>query len=310
LYQPDDPRRVTAYNVYYVGINLGGVLAPLICGTLGELLGWHWGFGAAGVGMCIGLVIYVVGGRYLPASVLNARSNDVATSAERQSFGQRIGLLLAVVAIVVVFRGAYEQTGNTVALWADSSVDRGLGEGYTIPSTWFQALNPLLVFILTPVLLFIWRRGSRPDHAVAPLRRMAMGAFVVALSYVLLAAIAQVASVTGASAHWVWLVAFFIVYTTGEMLILPTGLALFGQLAPSTLAATTIALWFSASFAGNFFAGAVGSLWSQLDNTGFFLLVAAIAAIAAAVLLFIDRPARQVLRDDRCALTEPVQESA
>jgi len=110
LYEPTDPRRITAYNVYYVGINLGGLLAPLICGTLGELLGWHWGFGAAGVGMCIGLVIYVVGGRYLPSAVLNARARDVATTAERHSFGKRIGLLLAVVAIVVVYRGAYEQT--------------------------------------------------------------------------------------------------------------------------------------------------------------------------------------------------------
>jgi proton-dependent oligopeptide transporter, POT family len=211
---------------------------------------------------------------------------------------------------VVVFRGAYEQTGNTVALWADSSVDRGLGQSYTIPSTWFQALNPLLVFILTPILLFVWRRGSRADHPVAPLRRMAMGAFVVAVSYVLLAAVAQVSSASGASAHWMWLVAFFVVYTTGELLILPTGLALFGQLAPRTLAATTIAIWFSASFAGNFFAGAVGALWSRLDTSLFFVLVAAIAAIAAAVLLLIDRPARQVLRDDRSALPAPAQESA
>jgi POT family proton-dependent oligopeptide transporter len=298
LYHPDDPRRVTAYNVYYVGINLGGVLAPLICGTLGELLGWHWGFGAAGIGMCAGLVIYIVGGRYLPRSVLDARARDVASAAEHQSFARRIGLLLAVVAIVVVFRGAYEQTGNTVALWADSAVDRGVGQGGIIPSTWFQALNPLLVFILTPLLLFIWRRRARPGRVVAPLRRMATGAFIVAISYVLLAGVASVSHATGAPAHWIWLVLFFVVYTTGELLILPTGLALFGQLAPATLAATTIALWFSASFAGNLLAGGVGALWSRLGNTSFFLLVAAIAATAAAVLLLLDRPARKLLNDD------------
>ena len=62
LYRPDDPRRSWAYNVYYVGINLGGFLAPLVCGTLGEFYGWHWGFGAAGVGMLAGLVIYILGG--------------------------------------------------------------------------------------------------------------------------------------------------------------------------------------------------------------------------------------------------------
>jgi POT family proton-dependent oligopeptide transporter len=269
----------------------------LICGTLGELLGWHWGFGAAGVGMCIGLVIYVVGGRYLPSAVLNVRARDVAATAERQSFGKRIGLLLAVVAIVVVFRGAYEQVGNTVALFADSAVDRGVGQGWTIPGSWFQALNPLLVFILTPMLLFIWRRGARPDREFSPLRRMAGGALIVAFSYVLLAAVAQVSHFTGAPAHWIWLVLFFIVYTTGELLILPTGLALFGQLAPSTLAATIIALWFSASFAGNLLAGAVGTLWSRFDNTIFFVLVAVVAAVAALMLLLLDRPARRVLSD-------------
>jgi POT family proton-dependent oligopeptide transporter len=310
LYQENDPRRITAYNVYYVGINLGGVLAPLICGTLGELLGWHWGFGAAGIGMCLGLVIYIVGGRFLPTSVLNARSREIATLSDRESFGRRIGLLLAVVGMVVVFRAAYEQMGNSVALFADGSVDRAVGQGFTIPSTWFQALNPLLVFILTPILLLIWRRTARPDRPVAPLRRMATGAFVVALSYVLLAVVAQSSAAAGASAHWLWLVAFFVVYTTGELLILPTGLALFGQLAPATLAATTIALWFSASFAGNFLAGAVGSLWGRLDSTIFFLIVAAIAATSAAVLLLIDRRARNVLHDSRPGLSTPVQERA
>lgn len=298
LYEPDDPRRFTAYNVYYVGINLGGVLAPLICGTLGELLGWHWGFGAAGIGMCLGLVIYIWGGRYLPASVLDARASEVASAADRQSFGKRIGLLLAIIAMVVVFRGAYEQTGNTVALWADSAVDRSAGVG-TIPGTWFQALNPLLVFILTPLLLLVWRRTARPDREFAPLRRMAGGAFIVAASYLLLAAVSEVSALTDMPAHWIWLVLFFVVYTTGELLVLPTGLALFGQLGPGTLAATTIALWFSASFAGNLFAGALGTLWSRFDNnTLFFVVIAAVAALAATLLLLIDRPARRVLRDD------------
>ncbi len=74
LYRADDPRRGWAYNVYYVGINIGGFLAPLVCGTLGEFYGWHWGFGAAGIGMLAGLAIYIYGGRYLPADVREVRS--------------------------------------------------------------------------------------------------------------------------------------------------------------------------------------------------------------------------------------------
>jgi proton-dependent oligopeptide transporter, POT family len=295
LYAADDPRRITAYNVYYVGINLGAILAPLICGTLGELYGWHWGFGAAGVGMCLGLIIYIGGSRYLPDSVRGVQGRDVAAQSHTKSFGQRLGLLLAVIGMVVVFRGSYEQIGNTVALWTDSAVDRGIGTR-TIPSTWFQALNPLLVFVITPILLFIWRKGTRPGDQLAPARRMAIGAFIVAAAYVLLATIAHSAESTGVPAHWMWLVLFLVVYTTGELFILPTGLALFGNLAPGAVAATSIALWFSTSFIGNLLAGGLGSWWNRMSHMTFFLLMAAVTALSATMLLLVDRPVRNLLR--------------
>ena len=296
LYRADDPRRITAYNIYYVGINLGAVLAPLVCGTLGELYGWHWGFGAAGIGMCLGLLIYIAGGKYLPQSVREVQRAAMTSQADRDSFRKRLGLLLGIIAMVVVFRGAYEQIGNTVALWTDASVDRSVGSSWTIPSTWFQSLNPLLVFTLTPVLLVIWNRRVHAGQEMRPIRRMAIGAFIVAAAYVLLAMVAQVSG--DAPAHWMWLVIFLVVYTTGELFILPTGLALFGQLAPASLAATSIALWFSASFAGNLLAGALGSWWSRLDHMTFFLAMAFVAALAASMLLLVDRPARNVLRSD------------
>jgi POT family proton-dependent oligopeptide transporter len=306
LYRPDDPRRNTAYSVYYVGINLGAVLAPLICGTLGELLGWHWGFTAAGVGMCLGLVIYVTGGRYLPYAGVVDRAQRDAAAASHESTGRRFGVLLAVVAVVVIFRGAYEQIGNTFALWADSSVDRSLGGSWTIPSTWFQALNPLLVFTLTPILLVAWNRRAREGRPFAPLRKMALGAFIVAAAFLLLAFAAHHAAATGGKSHWLWLVAFLVVYTTGELYILPTGLALFGRLAPGALAATMMALWFSASFAGNLLAGAVGTLWSRLAQPDFFMVVAAIAATAATLLLVLNRTAHHVLSDDPQAIATTV----
>ena len=289
LYRRDDPRIGSAYNVYYVGINLGAVLAAFVCGALGELYGWHWGFGAAGIGMCLGLVVYVFGGRYLPAEVAAAAPREDDSRADH-SWRTRVMLLLGVVAIVVVFRGAYEQIGNTVALWADSGVDRRIGANRMIPATWFQALNPLLVFTLTPLLLAYWKRHA--DQQFAPLRRMAFGAFVVAGAYVLLALAAG-----QEQSHWLWLAAFLFLYTLGELFILPTGLGLFGRLAPRNLAATSIALWFSASFAGNLFAGALGTLWSRFDRTTFFLIIAVVAALAAMALLLIDRPSRRLLRD-------------
>lgn len=289
LYRPRDPRANSAYNVYYVGINLGAVLAAIVCGALGELYGWHFGFGAAGIGMCLGLVIYVVGGRYLPAEVAVAAPVE-APDRSNESWRARIGLLIGVIAIVVIFRGAYEQIGNTVALWADTGIDRHVGADRTIPATWFQALNPLLVFTLTPILLAIWkRRAGRP---FSPLRRMAVGAAIVAAAYVLLAF-----SAGAEPAHWLWLATFLLVYTLGELFILPTGLGLFGRLPPRNLAATSIALWFSASFAGNLLAGLLGAYWSELPPRAFFLMIAAVAATSAALLLLTERWARRLLHD-------------
>ena len=286
LYAKDDPRRGSAYNFYYVGINVGGLLAPLVCGTLGELYGWHWGFGAAGVGMLLGLAIYTLGARWLPPerpkprdvapAAAHAARRDAASASSRCS---RIGLC------VMVFRGAYEQSGNTIALWADVGLDRAAG-AFTIPMTWFQALNPLLVIFLTPLLVAhvdeageprpravageedgdgrVRRRARVPDARVRRCERAA-------------------AMRTGSGSR-----AFFVLFTVGELFILPIGLSLFARLAPAGYAATTIAAWYFASFGGNLLAGALGTLWSAMGHAAFFGVMAGVAALAGTLLRLLD----------------------
>jgi POT family proton-dependent oligopeptide transporter len=289
LYRSGDPRRGWAFNVYYVGINIGGFLAPLICGTLGEVYGWHYGFGAAGIGMVAGLAIYIAGRRYLPPELPRAKSQRAAV---RWADHRRVFMvLLAVGLAVTVFRGAYEQVGNTVALWADSGVDRVVGT-MTIPGTWFQSLNPLLVMLMTPPLLAYWHRRSQAGREHSALQKMAIGALIVAGSYLLLAAVAAVSSPGQAS--WLWLALFFVIFTLGELFILPTGLGLFARLAPAGVGATTVAAWFFAIFTGSLLAGAVGTLWSSLSQPAFFASLAVIATASAGLLLSIDRPARTV----------------
>jgi proton-dependent oligopeptide transporter, POT family len=280
LYTVDDPRRARAYNVYYVGVNLGGFLAPLVCGTLGEIYGWHAGFAAAGVGMLIGLAVYVLGSSYLPAPV--SRQKQSRDPAVRPASSGTFLLLFGIVVAVTVFRGAYEQIGNTVALWSDAGVTRQVGS-LVVPATWFQSLNPLLVFVMTPALLGYWRR--RADRGIEPpaTRRMALGALIVALSYALLAAVAASAGPERVSG--LWLVLYFVVFTFGELHILPTGLGLFARLAPPWLAATTVAVWFFAIFSGSLCAGAVGTLWSSMSHAMFFAFLALVASVAAALLL-------------------------
>lgn len=293
LYRADDPRRSWAYNVYYVGVNIGGFLAPLICGTLGELYGWHYGFGAAGIGMLIGLVIYLKGQKYLPEDVRAKDAAPVAPVAEREpTSGYRLILVLGAVGLAVtVFRGAYEQVGNTVALWAESGIDRRLGN-LSIPMTWFQSLNPLLVMLLTPILLTVWRRRAAAGYDSPPARRMALGALIVAAAYLLLAVVTWVAG--DAKASWLWLALFFLIFTIGELCVLPTGLGLFARLAPPRLGATTVAAWYLAIFTGSLSAGLVGGLWSLLDRSSYFALLAVIATVAAGLLRLLDRPIRRI----------------
>lgn len=286
LYARTDARRGWAFNVYYVGINIGGFLAPLICGTVGELYGWHYGFGLAGIGMVLGLVIYVAGQRYLPPDTGSAQL-PVHDGAPRSLGRETVLVLLGIGFAVTVFRAAYEQVGNTVALWADSGVDRAIGD-FVIPMTWFQSLNPLFVMLLTPPLLAWWHRRAAAGVDQAPLRRMACGALIVSGAYLLLATVGW--SAGGAATGWIWLVLFFLVLTIGELFILPTGLGLFARLAPRHLGSTTVAAWFLVTFAGSLSAGLVGGLWSRFEPGAFFALLAALAALSAGLLWRLNGP--------------------
>ncbi|CAA9537538.1 MAG: Di-tripeptide/cation symporter, partial [uncultured Sphingomonadaceae bacterium] len=292
LYRRDDPRRGWAYNVYYVGINIGGFLAPLVCGTLGELYGWHYGFGAAGLGMLAGLAIYVSGQRYLPPEPPRATASGV-TLKTRGMDRQIVLVLLGIALSVTVFRGAYEQIGNTVALWMDAGVDRTVGER-TIPVTWFFALNPLLVILMTPPLLAYWSRRAAMGSDQAPARRMALGALIVAAAYLMIAGASWLGG--DARAGWVWLLGFFVIFTFGELFILPTGLGLFARLAPPGMGATTVAAWYLAIFSGSLAAGLVGTLWSRMNHAAFFVLLAAIATAAAFMLRGLDPLVRRAER--------------
>jgi len=278
LYAADDPRRGGAYNVYYVGVNLGGLLAPLVCGTLGEVYGWHWGFGAAGVGMCIGLAVYVLGQRHLPVPVPAGRPIRMAVEKlTRPSLKTSAFVpLLLVGLLVLLFRSAYAQSGNTLALWVDSAVDLQLF-GWRVPATWVQSLNPLFVFMFTPLVIARWRRAAQRGLEPAPLAKMALGAAGVALAWLLLAVVA----LAGVPVSAAWLLGFFVLYTAAELYILPVGLGLFARMAPQGMGATVIAAWFLAAFGGNLLSGLVGRWWEPLGPAGFFTLLAGLAAMAA-----------------------------
>jgi POT family proton-dependent oligopeptide transporter len=305
LYEDGDPRKESAYNIYYAFINFGAVLAPLISGTIGEMFGWRWGFVVTGIGMAAGLAVYLGGARHLPPEPRNRLPAAADAPSQARMHARVVWLLAAVFLFVVVFRAAYEQAGNTIALWADTGVDRKIGD-WSIPMTWFQSLNPAFIFIFTPVIVAWWTRRARQGKDQSTVTKMGTGALIMAASYLMLAVIAGLA---GSSASWLWLVFFFLVYTIGELFILPVGLGLFGRLAPPGHAATMIAAWFAASFFGNLAAGALGTVWSALSPPVFFVVVAGVATFSGISLLVLGPWARKLeIGDERSMATLDSQE--
>ena len=284
LYAQGDPRRDRAYSIFYVGVNLGAFLAPLVCGTLGETYGWHYGFTAAGFGMALGLAIYLSAWRLLPDDTPAPRETP-RTPLARDEKRALAGILILFIP-VALFWATYEQSGNTIALWADDSTNRVVNLGFwsgEIPATWFQALNPFLIFAFTPFVIGRWSRQAAHGREPSTPTKMAMGCFGVALAYLVMAVAAAQAG--SDKSHWLWLFIYFVILTIAELYMSPTGLSLVSRVAPARLVSVTMGLWLATSFVGNFFSGWLGSLWSTMSHTNFFMLLAIIAALAGITIL-------------------------
>jgi len=295
LYPPGDPRRDRAFSIFYVGINLGATLAPWVCGILGEDVGWHYGFAAAGVGMVIGLVIYLSAGSALPPDALK-RSRRETTTPDRVTW-RAIAALSLLFLPTTLFWAAYEQQGNTIVLWTDDFTDRVIDLGIwraEIPVTVFQGLNPALILAFTPFVVAFWARQARRGREPSTLTKMALGCHGVAIAYLMLALAAwRIAG--GGRASWLWLAAYFVILTLGELYLSPVGLSLVTKLAPRRLLSTMMGVFLATSFIGNFLAGWLGSLWSSLSKPSFFLLIAAIAAGAGVAIGAMAKPLRPIL---------------
>ncbi len=303
LYPPGDPRRDRAYSIFYVGINIGAFLAPLVCGTLGERVGWHYGFAAAGIGMLIALATYLYATPHLPPDPLlverAARKAHPAAAAkplDRDEW-RSVAALLILFVPTSLFWATYEQQGNTIALWADDYTDRTLNLIWwtaEIPTTWFQAFNPFMIFAFTPLVVALWGRQARRGREPSTLVKMALGCAGCGLAYLIMMGAAIYAGTDKAS--WLWLFAYFIVITTGELYLSPIGLSLVSKVAPVHHIAMMMGMWLGTSFVGNFLAGYLGSFWSSMSKPDFFLMIAAVAFAAAAIIWAFDRPLRGALK--------------
>jgi POT family proton-dependent oligopeptide transporter len=300
LYPPGDPRRDRAFSIFYVGINIGAFLSPLVCGTLAIAFGWHYGFAAAGIGMLIGLAIYLWGSPALPSDGFDRGQMEPSAPLNAEE-RRRLGAIAILFAPVTLFWATYEQQGNTIALWAEDYTNRTFDLGFwrgEIPAEWFQSFNPFLIFAFTPFIVALWTWQSRRGREPTTVTKMAIGCFGVALAnLVLVAAAAVVGAQANGAVSWLWLAGYFVIITVGELYLSPTGLSLVTKVAPVRYLSMTMGVWLATSFLGNFIAGWLGSFWTGMDKRDFFLMLAAIAAAAAVVILMCNGLLRRALKE-------------
>ena len=280
LYAPGDPRRDRAYSIFYVGINLGAMLAPFVCGTLGERVGWHYGFAAAGVGMCIGLCIYLYALPMLPQDELHKSAAAARPPLSRDEWRAILALLILFVPLTL-FWATYEQMGNTTILWIDKNVDRTVdlfGWNWQIPTTWFLGVNPLLIVAFTPFVVMLWKWQAERRTEPSTITKLTLGCFGVTVAE-LIRALAAFHAGAG-QATWLWVLASIAIITVGELYLSPVGLSLVTKVAPPRILSMMMGIWLATSFTGGFLAGYIGSFWSRMAPPQFFLLIAAISALA------------------------------
>jgi POT family proton-dependent oligopeptide transporter len=307
LYPPGDARRDGAFNWFYVGVNTGAFLAPLVCGTLGELYGWRWGFGVAGVGMLGGLVQYLLGQRYLAPDNVMRQAASAAPPAHRpftRSEWSRIAALVVLCLLNISFWGVYEQQGNTLALWADSNSDRHLfsllGLGWEMPATWFQAVNPVFIVAFTPFLNSLWARQARARTGPSSATKMAIGCIVLGISYLFMMLPARVVDAGQLASMW-WLIAATAMLTLGELYLSPVGLSLVTKIAPPRIVSMMMGFWFLSSFFGNYLCGYLGTFWETMSKGRFFLMLAGISIATGLLMVAIYSPLRRAIGDENQA---------
>ena len=293
LYDAGDPRRDSGYAIFYIGINLGAFLAPLVCGTLGEEVGWHYGFAAAGVGILCGLVVYLAGWRHLPPDSRQAVKTVHAKLTRKE--WQSVGALLLLVIPLTLYWACNEQQGNTIALWSIDNTDRAInlfGWHTEIPFTWFQSVNPFVIFIGTPMILALWQRqGARQPSTTV---KMVFGCLLMTAANLLMV----VAALQGGKSSWLWLAAYFVILTVGEIYLYPACLSLFSKVAPLRLASLMMGVVFLPNFlGGGFLQGWLGTFWDKMDKSAFFAMIAALATVAGLMIWAFDRPLRPYLEE-------------
>mmetsp|Transcript_44694 Transcript_44694/g.117168 ORF Transcript_44694/g.117168 Transcript_44694/m.117168 type:complete len:485 (+) Transcript_44694:21-1475(+) len=298
--------RDRGFAIFYTGINVGALLAPLICGTLQMYIGYDAGFGAAGVGMAVGLATFLLGSSHLPREerIVNVAAGEPLLSTPIKAAVPRVATavrsvgwpwhsmaaLLSLCGLVIPFWVAFEQFSNTVPLFFRDLTERSVW-GYTVPAAWLQSLSPLFCVSLMPVVAALWTAQARRGVEPAACTKMAIGSLLQALSWAFMT-IGSLGVTSDSKATLMLPIVATACLTAGQIYLAPVGLALVSRSCPPHAKSIAVGFWFLGGGVGGLLAAPIGALYSRWSHPEFFALLC-LLCLAGAVLLGVAGPRLQ-----------------
>jgi POT family proton-dependent oligopeptide transporter len=285
LYRVDDPRRGVAFQFFLLSVQLAVIGTPLVCGTLAAAYGWHWGFAAAGVGMVLGLAIYLRARPALPPDPPRAAATPKAQRPPLDQLQRRnVAILVALVPVLAFAMVGNQQIFNVYLLWAEKSYQLRVFDRQ-MPVTWILSMSSVVSSLSIIASAAFWRwwatRRPEPDE----LMKVAIGLVIGSTAQVLLAVNAGMVAASGQKLSLLWAVAFQVVNDIAFANIFPIALALYSRASPQGMAGTLIGVFFLHLFLANMFVGWLGGLFEKMTPGAFWLMHAAIVFGAGMVVL-------------------------
>ncbi len=297
LYKQGDERRDLGFYIFYMGINIGGFLAPIACGFLAEYYGWHWGFGLAAVGMLLGQVVYMLGQKHLShVGNLISRKNetDRAILDKPLTFIEkdRVKVLLISFLLIILFWAAFEQAGGLMNLYASEKVDRNL-LGIEIPASVFQSVNSFFIITLATLVGSFWYKWKKKGKESSSIFKMAIGLIIMALGFGFMSAASIQYQETGSSGMY-WLILAYLFHTIGELCASPVSLSFITKLAPLKYASIIMGMYWAATGLGNKVAGLIGQFAQDLGEFEIFTGILVIWTIIGLLVIAMLKPLKRL----------------
>ncbi|PKA82513.1 POT family proton-dependent oligopeptide transporter [Ulvibacter sp. MAR_2010_11] len=278
LYKQGDIRRDKGFTIFYIGINIGAFLSSLIVGYVGEVHGWHYGFGLAGIGMALGLIQYLAGQKHLKhvGNFTGTSENPEEKAAMKRPLTKiekdRVVVLFISFLLVIVFWGAFEQAGGLMNIYASEKTDRML-MGWEVPASWFQSLNAMFIIFLGTSVAAYWAMRKLKGKVSTSLFKMIIGLIIMGAGFFFMTAAAGQYESNGSSAMY-WLVLAYLFHTVGELCISPVALSYITKLAPLKYASLMMGVYFAMTGFGNKLAGLLGEASVALGEYTIFTGIA------------------------------------